>query len=404
MLKNLLIILFVLNITYLWAKNDGDSLYKEARKGRDIILAKKAYEFAVNSNNQKVAANSLYLMGWLYRQSDDYVNAVEYYTQASTIYQEIEETRLLANVYDDIGSIFFHALHYKNAERLYKKALEIRKNDLSSEYGETLFNIGLTKRRLGEHDSALYYYERAASHYIEADKAKPLLNIYNNMGMVMEMTKSYELASKYYIETLERAKTESDTIMISRALHNLGSVAIKQNQLDGALYYYNRALDMRKSLGRPRLLMSTLNNLGHAYLQDNQRERAYHYFLEALEYSDHSDNELLMDTYLQLSNLEESKEDFDAALLYSRKYEAITQTLYALNKELEDKYLFLRGKLALEHLNQLEQNRKRAQLEFWWWVSVGIFGTITLLISLYLYLKARSRKRTIDLIVQDLTG
>ena len=115
MLKNFLFALFAFTGTALPAQVDLDSMYKQAKKSRDAELARQTYRLALEMDSLEIAANSLYLSGWLYRKDHDYVNAVEFYLDASDLYRQLNKTVLLANVYEDIGAVFYYVLHYKNA-------------------------------------------------------------------------------------------------------------------------------------------------------------------------------------------------------------------------------------------------------------------------------------------------
>ena len=394
MLKNLLLTFLAFSHTVVTAQADLDSLYQQAKKSRDIVLASQVYDLAMKVDSVEIAAKSLYLSGWLYRQDHDYVNAVEFYLDASDLYRQLGNKVLLANVYEDIGTIFYYVLHYQNALQMYYKALQLREqHGKNSKYAQTLFNIGIAQRKLGVYDSALHYYQQAALHYQENDLYRPLLNVYNDMGLVMEIAWDYPGAGKYYMETLEQAKQQKDTFWESRALHNMGSIAIEQNQLDVALYYYNRALEVRKTLDKPRLIMSTLNQVGHAYQRFGRTGKALQYFTAALDHTANAEEELLMDNYLQLSRLEEEMGNTERALSYSRRYEEVTQGLYEQQQALSEKRLFLEGQLVLEQLKTREQAYVLEAKWRQWWTSSGTFGAIALVAILYLYFKARARKR-----------
>lgn len=396
MLKNFLFALFAFTGTALPAQVDLDSMYKQAKKSRDAELARQTYRLALEMDSLEIAANSLYLSGWLYRKDHDYVNAVEFYLDASDLYRQLKKTVLLANVYEDIGAVFYYVLHYKNALQMYHKVLKLRKNhEKNGKYAQTLFNIGIVQRKLGVYDSAIYYYQQAADYYQQNDRHQPLLKVYNDMGLVMEIAEEFPIAGKYYMETLELAKQQKDKFWESRALHNMGSIAIEQDQLDGALYYYNRALEVRATLDQPRLLMSTLNQIGHAYLRFDQLDSAFRYFTAALDHTEDAEEDLLMDNYLQLSRLEEKKGNMSSALSHSRRYEEITQGLYAQQQALSEKRLFLEGKLVLEQLKAREQAHVLRVRWYQWWTGSGAFGAVALVFILYFYFKARARKRVL---------
>ena len=400
--KKLLIILFTVSGLHSQAKIDIDSLYEQARQTQDVELGKKVYIQAIESNNTALAANTLYLIGWLYRQQNDHQQAATYYMRASALYQDVKDETLLANVYDDMGTLFYHVLHYRNAIHLYDKALKIREHNEDSErYAETLFNMGVAYRKLQQYDSALIYYRQAEA--VCKESSYLLNHIYNDMGAIMEMTGSIALARQFYNVVLKKSEKEPNLFWKSRALHNLGAVALKQDPSEEAMTFYYDALALRKEMDDPQLVMASLNSLGHAHYELGEYEKSRALFEKAMDYKDQTENvELLMDTYLSLSRLEEDMGHAEKALSYSREFEQTSIAVKETGEELSKQLLFLEGELMLQQLEQFEREQILFRQYLQWFILAAAIILLTSIVTVRLYRIAQSRKATLQLIIKDL--
>jgi tetratricopeptide (TPR) repeat protein len=412
MLKKWLVLVLITISVPLIAKTNVDSLYRVARKNGDLQQAKKVYDLASELGNKKVAANGQYLIGWLHREKNEYSKAVSHYFEASLLYAALHEEVLLADVYENIGEIFINTLHHNNALLFFKKALALRQNqDDLVKYGQTLMSIGLAKRRLGEYDSAMHYYTLAKEKLLMAGAPKLLKNVYNGMGFIMEITESHKLAGEYYRLVFDQAQSDGDGYWESKALHNMGAVAVKMGNIDGGLSFYNETLTFLQKNKNEELLMSTLNNIGQVYQGSGELTTARGYFQKAVEYTEHGNNELKMDSYMQLSRLDEKLGNMKAALEHSRKYENLANVLLVAKNDVDQALLFYEGELAIQHIQQRQLAKIEAEKHMFRTVIWSLTVLLSVALLLFFYKRgreskkiARERKQTLDLITESLNS
>jgi tetratricopeptide (TPR) repeat protein len=412
MLKKWLVLLLIIISTPLIAKTNVDSLYRVARKNGDLQQATQVYDLASGLGNKKVAANAQYLIGWLHRQKNEHSKAASHYFEASLVYEALHEEVLLADVYENIGEIFINTLHHNNALLFYKKTLALRQNqnDLAK-YGQTLLNIGIAKRKLGAYDSAMHYYTLAKEKLLKAGGSKLLKNVYNDMGVIMKLTGSHKLAEEYYRLVFDQAKSEGDGFWESRSLHNRGVIAVKMGNIDEGLSFYNQALTIREKLNSERFIMSTLNNIGQVYMESGELAMAKGYFQKAIEHEGHEDDGLKMDSYLQLSRLEEKLGNMKAALEHSRKYEDLSNELLIAKNDVDQALLFYEGEVAIQHIQQRQLAKIEAEKHMFRTVIWSLTVLLSVVLLLFFYKRARQtgkiareRKQTLKLIVEDLNS
>ncbi len=143
------------------------------------------------------------------------------------------------------GNLLFLQNRYKDAAAKYEKALEFDKENPSA-----LYNLALTRFKLGDEITGIEYLKRAGT----ADRAGEIAHLsYAKLGVIFTERKDYEMAKKY----LELAASLEPEDPVDR--YNLGIVYLKEGDLESAVKEFEKA----EEFGREDAEL--LENLGEAY-------------------------------------------------------------------------------------------------------------------------------------------
>ena len=101
-------------------KKEAEKLYLEAIRIRSKILGKDNIDYA----------SSIYNLGSLYGQSNDFVNAEKLILEALSIYEKIDgkESKSYGSCIGNLGIVYFMIENYEKAENYYLESLRLSEN------------------------------------------------------------------------------------------------------------------------------------------------------------------------------------------------------------------------------------------------------------------------------------
>jgi CHAT domain-containing protein/Tfp pilus assembly protein PilF len=160
--------------------------------------------------------------------------------------------------------------------------------DLRREIGErsgqadTLNNIGMVYRDLGDKQKAMDYYNQALPVYSQAGDRGNQAHELINLGIVHSDLGERQKALDYYNQALAMAREASDRASEAGALNNLGIVYQDIGQSQKALEYYDQSLQLNRQLGDLSGEAETLNNIGNVYSGLGEKRKALDYYSQAM--------------------------------------------------------------------------------------------------------------------------
>ncbi|MEQ9358063.1 CHAT domain-containing protein [Coleofasciculus chthonoplastes] len=249
---------------------------------------------------------TLYHIGMIYEEREDYDQALNYYQRLLRMSSELDNSdrertalSMIANLYSTYGHQLVEQNQYREAVDKFQQALVIyRKIRSKRSQWHTLKSMGFVYRILGEYQLALAAYQRALS--IEPDMALFAGDGVNfEVGQIYELLGQYDLALESYQQALERARIPAIPVIGRGAIGNIGgevqaliaigNVHFKLKQYELALDFYQQASAVLKTVANKEykklLEASTLNSIGVVYLTQGKEELALEYLQQALTIS-----------------------------------------------------------------------------------------------------------------------
>lgn len=165
----------------------------------------------------------------------------------------------------------------------YNKALKaIEGTNSKSAKASILNNIGLSYRRVGNHDKAFSVNLEALNLAKSIKDTANIVYTMNNAAIIYLERKEIDKAIEWYAKSLKYAEQSNNVRMISTINNNLGN-AYLDNNIDTARLFYKEALAVAKAANLDFQQVLPLANLGKAYNAKGDYELAEKYLAEAYE-------------------------------------------------------------------------------------------------------------------------
>lgn len=184
-----------------------------------------AYENAKKANDLEKLASAANITGVVYLNKGQYDKALLYHLEASKLFEKTGNKRGVSFSYNNIGSVNFHTGKYDEALTYYKKSLALKLElNLQKEVSSTYVNLGNIFMKKNAYDSCIYYYLQALGN------SRKNNDLYNesvslmNLGEVYYDTKNYPMALNYYHEALAINEARNDLYHQANCYYAMGKI------------------------------------------------------------------------------------------------------------------------------------------------------------------------------------
>jgi len=380
MLRNVifLILYFAVNLCY---SQDLEFLYQEARNSSNIKQAQKVRDLALEKGDEKILANTYFLLAYLYKGEDEFYEAVLNYVKAVKYYRKLGDIRSVSLVIENLGVIYNESGFKNTAISYFNDALYL-KRQLNDSKGEvyTLYNIGQTYLSSNLPDSALQYYNKALKLALTLNH-NYIGRIYNDMGSANRAKGKFDKSREYYDLADQTDKTSG---MMARTLNNRGNSYLQEGKKDLAVKCFKKALS--KSKVDPRTLSFIYGNLGKI---QNHPDSAIHFYETSFTYLKERPLTLMSEYYAtskELERLYATQNNEVKEAYYDGLQDDFTEELITLQEQLRALYLQYQVEAATWKIESEEKTvllaRANTIKEY---IIVGLLIALVLLIVLFIY-------------------
>lgn len=304
----------------------GSSEPKKAEKfGNEAVALSKQIK------NDTLVAQSYNDLGTLFLRIGEYDKAQNHYDKAISIRENLNDSMGLAALYSKMAVIQEIKSNYPKALEMNLKVLKIYENvgedtmAIATLYG----NISVILGNLSQVENAIKYNDKAAKFAEKLNNDQltgtVLVNYANFYSKLNEIDKSL----LYYQEALPYFERINNLNSIAVIKNNLASIYDRKNELDSAIYYCKQALHIRYQLQDKKGVMSTKTSLGSMYLKKERPDLAITYVSEALPISlELETKENTKTIYLVLSKANFLKGNLLSAYNYQVLYSEMTESIF----------------------------------------------------------------------------
>lgn len=330
-------------------------------KATDLDLAiyynKKALTLANKIKSPEACAVTNELMGELFNKSHNLQPSINYYLISARIYENNNNIIKLASIYSKLGELYLsNNFNIQLAHKYYNKALGLAiETDDRNIIAEIYNDIGGLFYSQQNYDESLEYYLKAYDFWKTIDNEEGTARALNNIGEIYRQKNQLTKAFEYYSKSLNINEKTGSLRYKAANLENMGMIKSAEGNTSKAFEFYEQSLALYSENNFPNDQIQILTLMGKEYLNINQPEKAYLYFYEAYENSKKSnDLRQTSESSLGLSNALEQMEDHQNSLKYFKIHSAITDSIISRQK------IDQMAIMQLQFLNDL--NKKEIEL------------------------------------------
>ena len=287
--------------------------FGEAMKNADAALT-----LAAKINYPRGKGFSYNLIGGIYYNQSQYIEALEFYNKSLSIRDSLGDKKGTASAYNNMGNVYISKGDYEKAVDAYLKSLKIReaignKADLAVSYGNIanvygdkgdaakekeyylkclnlgrelhdsdivcamLMNFGNIYLDHYKLDSALYYYTTAAGYFAFHDNKSRLAVLYNSIGNVYNYKQENDPALEYYIKSYNLDESIGNRGGMAVSSDNIGAILMKKERYPEAKDELLNALSIAKETNAWPDLMRTYHLLGVCDSSTGNFKEAFYY-------------------------------------------------------------------------------------------------------------------------------
>lgn len=274
-------------------------------------------------------------MGRLYADSGHLEKAMEEFFKSFDLHLTMPAAFSLASLYNEIGQIHYRVGLYRLAQDHYWQALhtlEACRAGTESDFlqAESHNLMGQAYLQLQMPDSALEHFQVAGNLLPRPVDKETLWRIHTNIGWAYSHRGNLSLAEESHRTAAGIFSDESGSRWEAISLTHIGELYAMRENWSRALEYYAQALRIFRENGETssRLLVV----MGKLYHQMNKPEKAVPFLENAVRVARQQNRmEQLATAYALLSEIHESLGSYRKALSYSRKHNALTDSLNRVN-------------------------------------------------------------------------
>ena len=242
-----------------------------------------AQEISVQQKTENARAIQLFEQGVQEFYKGQFREAQISWEEALRLYQQLNDQKGIVNSLNNLG-VFYRSLgEHVKAIQYYERSLKITQqigDQKGAAYSQNI--LGNIYYFLGEYAKAIQYYERSLEitqrFYDKSSVAKSL----NQLGLVYDSLEEFARAIQYYERSLEIMRQIGDQNGVAKSLNQLGLTYFSLGEFSLAIQYYARSLKIVRQIGDQHGVADSLNNLGLVFSALGDYSKAIKYYEESL--------------------------------------------------------------------------------------------------------------------------
>ena len=238
-----------------------------------------------------------------------YAPALDVYRLAEKVADQIKDNEGLAEIWLNIGSVYYFQGQHDLAVESYRKAQQrFASIGNRSEAGRSLLGLALTMQAQGSLPEALAIFEQAFKEFEAVNDRTEMANALASIGSIQYDMRNYEAASKTLLRLSSLRMDAGNLLRVAAAFY-------MQKDYSQALSYYEQALDHATKVANAAEVISALTGAANCYYNKRDYDRALEFYNRSLETSERVNDKSGAATQLQnIGNVHRARGDYGSAL------------------------------------------------------------------------------------------
>ena len=240
----------LLDSTRFNALHEYQSIYENVMPDSVLIALDYYYDLAVRKKANRHIYRALLGKGNIYRLQDKCEESIKNYKAAQVIAKKMNDSRLEAIIIGNLGNVSYQQSKYLEAIQYYNKAksIFIAEADLEGE-ARMLLSIGALNAAIGNDDIALIHYNEALTLNKKINAPELSMAVISmNIGLIHINNKLYNVAEKSFNNALKLLQIKNDKFFIKDCYLSLGVIKLELNEIEAASIFANKSLELNQEL------------------------------------------------------------------------------------------------------------------------------------------------------------
>lgn len=295
-----------------------------------------------------------------------------------------------ARCYRQIGELYYYQAAYLQAlDNFYKAESLFRKQEQFLELANTWIKIGETNFYNKQYTVSSEAFEQALSLYTSVDNNEGMADAFAHIGQIYEKTENLQEAKRYQYLALDRLGDNVDQALIAKIYENIGSIYEDKFQLDSALLFFQKALEIINRQDDKMGKIEVINNLGDVFRKTGDYETALRYTREATSLAkDMNEHYQLASAHRDLAKTFSLMGRYDSAYYYSEAGREIHAKIFS--EDMTKQLTVLQTLFELEQKDDaIVQYERERKIHY----TMLLFGTAIVLLLIFLGISVISRQK-----------
>jgi class 3 adenylate cyclase len=308
--------------------NHGAKYYLNINPSFGLQIINKSVSLSTKLGDKAGLARAYDLNGSYFDNLGDYNKALELKFKALKLAENTDNPVLLANIYNNIGVIFFRQKNYLQSVKFYREAYNVAKKHKLIDYEPNFaLNIGEVYLKDNKLDSAKFYEERALEISRAFNQKDNMAYCYGILGLI-DLKKNNLKSSKTNLETaISLFEQLNDGFALAEYYYHMAEYYYTAKSYDQALNFVDKSIQKGEEIHALEWMKESYYLKSQINRDLKNYEKSLDFRIKANEIAELINNENAQKRFLQLNALYE----------FEKKQEEIKKLL----KEKKDKELEL---------------------------------------------------------------
>lgn len=306
------------------------------------------------------------MIGKIHERHGQLELAENHYLEAREIFTRLRHKKGVAITTMALGVVSGRTGEYEKATRHFLDALSFfeETNDATGVV-QCYIKLGVVSDHMGNLDQALDYYLKAESLNKDLPPANAALALLNNIGIIYGKRNDLRTALQYFQKGLRQSDPHTSTGVHIALLGSAGLAYDKLNMQDSAWFYQQQALTLARQNSMPEEEARSLVNMA-SLVEETDADQSLALLNEALHITERiRQMKLLTEIYDAMIELYKERSDYRQALMLTEKRQAITDSVFSIEKSKEIANLQTTHELSLREneIQNLAMQNERSMFQ-----------------------------------------
>ena len=249
-------------------------------------------DFAIQKNEKHYQIFALQVQGTSCSLQADNIRAIDFFTKALKIAEEINNLKDLTTCINNIGVIYYEQGNNEKAKEYYLKSLAIgEKMGRKKSIAFALGNLGNVYKNLDQYDKAIEVQERSLKIAEEIKDIEIKANALHSLAVIYSDLKQDQKALDYDTEALKVHEANDDQNAMAQSMIIIGLSYSRLNQVAKGIEVLKKALEIGKAGGFVVTIREASLNLYNVYKEQKSTTEALAMYELYVEMRDSVKNE-----------------------------------------------------------------------------------------------------------------